>query len=323
MPKPSVYISRLLPDAVMRVIAERFDSTGSPPEESPSRDRMRAGLQGADAMICTLTEQVDADLLAGAPRLRLIANCAVGYNNIAVEAAKARGIVVTNTPDILTETTADLAWALLLAVARRVPEGHQLVQTNRWTGWGPTQLLGSDVHGKTLGIVGMGRIGRAVARRAAGFGMPVLYCGRDGAGAGSGQRLETAMRPVSLQELLAHADFISLHVPLTADTRHLIGQRQIDSMRPTAYLINTSRGPIVDEAALVEALRANRIAGAALDVYEREPEIHPGLRGLSNVVTLPHVGSATLQTRIAMGMACVENVTAYLIDQREPPNRVA
>jgi len=231
----------------------------------------------------------------------------------------ARGIVVTNTPDVLTETTADLTWGLLLAVARRIPEGERLVRDTRWSGWGPTQFLGSEVHGRTLGIVGLGRIGRAVARRASGFGMPVLYTSRqslsrDDEKSFNGQAL-------SLTDLLAAADFVSLHVPLTEHTRHLIGKKELALMRSTAFLINTARGAIVDEAALAEALAAGRPAGAGLDVYEHEPDIHPGILRLSNVVLLPHLGSATARTRIRMGMMVIENITAVL-SGKQPPNRV-
>jgi len=258
-------------------------------------------------------------VLKAAPHLRVIANYAVGYNNIAVDEAKAKGVVVTNTPDVLTEATADLTWALLLATARRVPEGDRLVRSGAWTGWEPTQLLGADVCGKTLGIIGMGRIGRAVARRAKGFDMPVRYYNRTTLDPST---LNDQWRPTSWQEVLAGSDFISLHVPLTAETHHLIGSAELRLMRPTAYLINTTRGPVVDEAALVAAIQEGRLAGAGLDVYEHEPALHPGLRALPQVVTLPHLGSATLNTRIQMGMICVQNILAVL-EGRPAPNRVA
>jgi glyoxylate reductase len=257
-------------------------------------------------------------MLSKASHLRVIANYAVGYNNIDLDAARTHNIIVTNTPDILTESTADLTWALLLATARRVPEGHSLVQHGAWTGWEPRQLLGADVFGRTLGIIGMGRIGQAVARRAAGFKMPVLYHNRTPKDFPD----HPSWKSVALNDVLSQADFLTLHVPLTADTRHLIARRELQLMRPTAYLINVARGSVIDEAALVEAIQEGRLAGAGLDVYEHEPAIHPGLLSLSNVVTLPHLGSATHATRIRMGMVCLENVVAVLEGQ-QALNRIA
>lgn len=318
MSLPTLYVSRLLPPPVMAILKERFRLTGQQKTKPPSQEEVKEGLREAQGAICTLTERIDREILEEAPNLRVIANYAVGYNNIDLEAARAQGIVVTNTPDVLTEATADLTWALLLAVARRVPEGHRLVQQGEWTGWEPTQLLGAEVHGMTLGIVGMGRIGQAVARRASGFTMPILYCSRRPV---SQPVQEQPWRLVPLDELLSSSDFISLHVPLTSETHHLIGARELHLMRPTAYLINTARGPVVDEAALVEALRGGRPAGAGLDVYEQEPALHPGLRSLSQVVTLPHLGSATLDARVRMGLVCIENVHAVL-EGRPVPNRV-
>lgn len=314
---PALYVARLLPDPVMAVIRERFRLTVPPTADPPSRKALLAGFREADAAICTLTEQIDQDVLIAAPRLRVIANYAVGYNNVDVAAAQARGMVVTNTPDVLTEATADLTWALLLAAARRIPEGHELMQGGAWKGWEPTQLLGADVSGQVLGVIGMGRIGRAVARRAAGFNMRVLYYSR----APTPSTLDERWRRVSFEQILAHSDFLSLHVPSTPDTRHLIGAKELRRMRPTAFLINTSRGPVVDEAALVDALREGRLAGAGLDVFEQEPHMHPGLRSLPHVVTLPHLGSATLSTRTRMGMMCIENIVAVL-EGRPAPNRV-
>lgn len=316
---PALYLSRLLPPPVMAILKNRFRLTGRPEASPPSREQVKEGLREAQGAICTLTERFDREILEGAPRLQVIANYAVGYNNIDVEAAKGKGIVVTNTPDVLTEATADLTWALLLAAARRIPEGHWLVRQGLWIGWEPTQLLGAEVYGKTLGIIGMGRIGQAVARRAAGFNMPVLYCSRRAAVQPVPER---PWQHVSLEELLSSSDFISLHVPLTTDTQHLIGAPELQLMRPTAFLINTSRGPVLDEAALVEALRDGHIAGAGLDVYEQEPALHPALRSLTQVVTLPHLGSATLDARVRMGLVCIENVQAVL-EGRPAPNRVA
>jgi glyoxylate reductase len=318
MIKPSLYVTRQLPDPVMLALTERFRLTQPPETAPPNRDTVLAGIRDADALICTLAEQIDAPMLSNASHLRVIANYAVGYNNIDLDAARTHNIIVTNTPDILTESTADLTWALLLATARRVPEGHSLVQYGAWTGWEPRQLLGADVFGRTLGIIGMGRIGQAVARRAAGFKMPVLYHNRTPKNFPD----HPCWKSVGLDDVLSQADFLTLHVPLTADTRHLIGPRELQLMRPTAYLINVARGPVVDEAALVDAIQNGRLAGAGLDVYEHEPAIHPGLLALDNVVTLPHLGSATHATRIHMGMMCLENVAAVL-EGRPAPNRVA
>jgi len=303
----------------MTVIHEHFDLTVPPLDRSPTQAEIQAGIRESQAVICTLNERFDGDMLAAAPSLRVIANYAVGYNNIDVDAAKARGVIVTNTPDVLTNATADITWALILAVARRVVEGDQLVRQNQWTGWSPTQMLGVDLSGKTLGIIGMGRIGLAVARRAAGFEMTVLYWTRSGRPL---QPANPAWQRVSFEELLRRSDFLSPHIPLTPDTHHLLNDAALRLMKPTAFLINAARGPVVDEAALVQALQEHRLAGAGLDVYEKEPELHPGLRELSQVVLLPHLGSATIETRIRMGMMCVENVLAVL-EGKPVPNRVA
>ncbi len=318
MAKPTLYVSRLLVAPVMAAIRERFHLALEPDIAPPSRKTLSQGLRNAQAIITTLTEHIDETLLRGAPRLQVIANHAVGHNNIDLQAAKARGVIVTNTPDVLTDATADLTWALLLAAARRVTEGHRLVQTGAWTGWEPTQLLGTEVSGKTLGLIGMGRIGQAVARRAAGFGMTVLYASHKSVPSPDPVK---PWQQVALETLLRQADFISLHVPLTAATRHLIGEQAFSLMRPTAILLNTSRGPVVDEAALVAALKTARLAGAGLDVYEDEPLVHPGLLALPQVVTLPHLGSATQGTRVRMGLLWVENVLAVL-EGRPAPNRV-
>ncbi len=314
-----LYLARPLPDPVMAVIRKRFSLTVPPADSPPSRSAILAGIREARAVICTLNERFDRDLLAAAPSLRVIANYAVGYNNIDMEAAKARGVIVTNTPDVLTNATADITWALILAVARRIVEGDQLVRQDGWGGGAPTQLLGVDLTGKTLGIIGMGRIGQAVARRAVGFEMNVLYWTRSERPLPSGN---PAWQRVSFDDLLSRSDFLSLHVPLTPDTTHLINDAALRRMKPTAFLINAARGPVVDEAALVKALQEGRLAGAGFDVYEKEPELYQGLRELSQVVLLPHLGSATTETRIKMGMMCVENVLAVL-EGKPAPNRVA
>jgi glyoxylate reductase len=302
----------------MATLRERYRLVAEPAEDAiPTAEDLRAGFAESDAVICMLSDTINADLLSCATKLKILANYAVGYNNIDLTATKARGIVVTNTPDVLTDATADLAWALMLTVARRVVEGDRWIRTGTWRGWAPTQLLGADIAGKTLGIIGMGRIGQAVAQRAQGFRMRVLYESRRTVAPPQGVAWER--RP--LDQLLAEADFISLHVPLTEATRHLIGARELSLMKPTAILINTARGPVVDEEALVSALKAGTIAGAGLDVYEQEPLVHPGLVELPNVVLLPHVGSGTLETRIRMGRICLDNIEAVL-NGRPAPNRI-
>lgn len=316
--KPLLYVSRLLPDPVMAAIRERFTLIREPTDAAPSLPALQEGLSKAVAAIVTLTDRIDAETIESARGLKILANYAVGYNNIDVDAAQRRGMIVTNTPEVLTDATADLTWALILATARRVIEGDQLVRSGQWTGWVPTQLLGAAVAGKTLGIIGMGRIGQAVAERAAGFRMNVLYHSRHRIDTQRGTR---AWELRTLPALLGESDFVTIHVPLTAETRHLIGLHQLAQMRRTAILINTARGPIVDEAALVSALRDGTIAGAGLDVFEDEPRIHPDLPALKQVVLLPHLGSATLAARVEMGMICVKNVEAVLAGQ-SAPNRI-
>ncbi len=315
MAHPSLYITRILPDPVMAAVRRAYRLVSEPIDRVPTTSEYQDGFALADAAIATLADPVNAALLSHAGRLKVLANYAVGYNNIDLDAARERGIVVTNTPDVLTDATADLTWALLLAVARRVPEGDAWLRTGKWPGWAPTQMLGSDLAGKVLGIVGMGRIGLAVAQRARGFGMLVLYAGLQ---PGPSPSPFTTWTRVPLHDLLAQADFVSLHVPLTASTHHLIGPTELALMKPTSFLINTSRGAVIDEQALVSALRAGTIAGAGLDVYEQEPIVDAGLIALPNVVLLPHLGSATLETRIRMGMICLENIAAVLSGRLAP-----
>jgi glyoxylate reductase len=317
MDRPLLYITRLLPQPVLDAIPRNYDVLFERTDRPPTVEELRRGFAQADAVICTLTDRIDASLLSHTTKLKIIANYAVGYNNIDLSATTQRGIIVTNTPDVLTDATADLTWALLLAVSRRVVEGDTWVRTGNWPGWTPTQLLGADVAGKVLGIVGMGRIGQAVAQRAAGFRMPVIYAGRHPVPTPSNLTWEW----LPLDTVLAQSDFLSLHVPLTDTTRHLIGQRELALMKPTAYLINTSRGPVIHEAALVSALKARTIAGTALDVYEQEPLVSAGLLSLPNVILLPHLGSATLETRVRMGRICLDNIAA-LLEGRPVPNRV-
>ena len=315
---PPIYVSRVLPDPVMAAIRERFTLVREPLDVSPGPSALRSGLSESVAAIVTLTDRLDADMLAAAARLKIVANYAVGYNNIDVEAARQRGIVVTNTPDVLTDATADLTWALILATARRVIEGDRLVRSGQWTGWTPTQLLGTAVAGRTLGVIGMGRIGQAVAQRAAGFRVKVCYCSRRHVDSPSDA---VAWEFLPLQALLAGSDIVTIHAPLTQETRHLIGAQELAKMRRTAILINTARGPIVDESALVAALSNGAISGAGLDVFEEEPRLHPRLATMPQVVLLPHLGSATMDARVEMGMTCMKNIEAVLSGQ-PAPNRV-
>jgi glyoxylate reductase len=285
-------------------------------ERSLTRPDLVARLSGKQGLVCLITDTIDADLLEACPDLRVVANVAVGYNNVDVAAATRRGVVVTNTPDVLTETTADFAWTLLMATARRLAEADRYVRDGRFTQWEFMLLLGGDVHGKTLGIVGFGRIGRAMARRARGFNMPVLY--QDTVAADPATERELGASQADLPTLLREADFVSLHTPLLTETRHMINAESLRTMKRTAYLINASRGPVVDEAALVHALKEGWIAGAGLDVYEEEPKIHPGLLSLPNVVLAPHIASGSYETRLQMAMLAIENCLAVLAGQRPP-----
>lgn len=290
-----------------------------PFDDPPPRELVLDRVRGAAAVVCTLTERIDAELLAAAGEgLRVVATFAVGYDNIDLAACAARGVRVTNTPGVLTNATADIAWCLILAAARHVVPGDRLVRAGQWRGWTPTQLLGLELSGATLGVVGAGRIGSAVARRGAGFDMRIVY-----AHPRANEELDRALaaRRVELAELLSQADVVTLHVPMRPGNRHLIGAAQLEQMKPTAILINTARGPIVDETALVECLRQRRIAAAGLDVYEAEPQLAPGLAELPNVVLLPHLGSGTTATRQAMSRMVAENALAVLRGD-EPPNPV-
>jgi glyoxylate reductase len=313
--RPTVFVTRSLPspgvspmrEAGLVVDHRDLDST-------PSRAELLAGVADADALLCLLTDRVDAEVLDAAPGLRVVANYAVGFDNIDVAAATARRVVVTNTPDVLTEATADLAWSLILGAARRVGEGDALVRSGGWAAFSPMLLLGAPVAGRTLGIVGLGAIGTAVARRARGFDMPVLYTGPHRRAEAEAQ---TGARWVPLAELLARSDVVSLHAPLRADNRHLVDADALALMKPTAILVNTARGGLVDEPALVAALRDGTIAAAGLDVYEREPALSAGLADLPNALLLPHIGSATTEARAAMVQLCCDNIAA-VFDGRRP-----
>jgi glyoxylate reductase len=318
-----IFVARQIPDAGLNLLCEAFgkDSVAVFPEDRIiSREELLAGVKGVDAILPILTDKIDGEVLdAAGPQLKVVANFAVGYNNIDVPAATARKIPVTNTPGVLTDTTADLTFALILAVARRMGEGERMVRARQWPGWGPMQLMGSDVYGKTLGIFGMGRIGQAVARRAVGFDMKVLYTKRTRLDAETEKQLHA--RHVDKETLLAESDYISIHCPLLPETTHAFGAAEFAAMKTSAYLINTSRGPVVDEAALVTALKHNVIAGAGLDVYEQEPTLHEGLYDCENAVIAPHLGSATLETRGKMAMIAATNIIARLRGER-PPNCV-
>ena len=316
---PRILITRSLPHEAMSLARARAAVEFHPgPHPMPLADLI-ARLKDKAGLVCLITDAIDAEVLRGAPGLKVVANVAVGFNNIDVAAATARGIVVTNTPDVLTETTADFAWALLMAVARRVVEGDGYVRAGKFSQWEWELLWGADVHGKTLGIFGFGRIGKAVARRARGFGMRILY--HDTVRADAAAERELGATYVDKATLLKESDFVTLHALLSPETRHLIGAAELRQMKPTAYLINASRGPCVNEAELVQALREGRIAGAALDVYEEEPKVHPGLLSLPNVVLAPHIASASRETRLRMATLAVENCLAVL-EGKTPPTPV-
>src|SRR5882724_3183125 len=276
---------------------------------------LMARLKDKEGLVCQITDTIDAEVLGAAPTVKVVANVAVGYNNIDVAAAHRRGVVVTNTPDVLTETTADFAWALLMATARRVVEADRFARSGQWHRWQWDLLWGADVYGKTLGLVGFGRIGRAVARRALGFNMRVLY--QDAVRADAAVERELRASRTDLEPLLAESDFVSLHTPLLPETRHLLNERTLRLMKESAVLVNASRGPVVDEAALVRALKEGWIGGAGLDVFEEEPKIHPGLVPLKNVVLAPHIASASFDTRLAMATLAVRNCLAVL--EGKPP----
>ncbi|MBL8294018.1 MAG: D-glycerate dehydrogenase [Bryobacterales bacterium] len=307
---------RVFPEAV-DFLRRDFDVDYEGTDEGLSPQVLAARVQGVQGIVSQLTDRFDASVIEALDGVKVLANVAVGYDNIDVPAATKKGIFVTNTPDVLTETTADFAWALLMAAARRIVEGHAFVHSGQWKRWTIDLLAGQDVWGKTLGIFGLGRIGQAVARRGRGFGMQVLY--HDAQRAPEAVEQELGARFVSKDELLGVSDYVSLHVPLTDGTRKLIGTAELERMKPTAILVNTSRGPVVDEAALAEALQRRVIASAGLDVFEREPQVHPLLLNVDNVVLAPHIASASVETRRRMSMMAAENCAAAL-QGRRPAN---
>jgi glyoxylate reductase len=303
-----VLVTREIPDAGLSVL-EGFDVTVLS-ESQPGREELLEAVSGAAGILATVTEKIDAELMdAAGDELKVVANMAVGYDNVDLEAAHERGVVVTNTPEVLNETTADTAFMLMLAAARRLGEAERLLRSGGWDAWGPKQLTGPDVWGKTLGIVGFGRIGQALARRAKGFAMDIAY--HDQYRNEDAER-ELGARYLDLEELLRASDFVSIHTPLTPETTHLIGAKELSSMKREAVLVNTSRGPVVDEAALADALAESRIFAAGLDVYENEPEVHPKLLELENVVLAPHIGSASIETRDKMAALAAENLATVL-----------
>jgi len=310
--RPRVVVTRRLPQPVEEELSRDFDARLNRDDQPLGPDGLKEALQTADALLCTVTDRLTAEVLGAEPRrARMLANFGVGFNHIDVQTAKHLGLAVSNTPDVLTEATADLAITLLLMVSRRTGEGERHVRSGSWTGWRPTHMLGSQVSGKVLGLVGMGRIARAVARRAHhGFGMRVIF--HDPYPPSPSEAASLGAEPrASLDHVLEEADFVSLHCPATPETRHLMNRERLGRMQRSSFLINTARGDVVDEAALAEALSEGTIAGAALDVFEKEPQISPQLLSLENVVLLPHLGSATHETRIAMGMRALENLRLF------------
>ena len=305
-----VLVTRPVPDVALQILGEQFEVEVLEEGAAERPGALEGALADCDGALVLITEAIGAGHFSAAPNLKVVANMAVGYNNIDTAAANLHGVTVTNTPDVLTETTADLAWALILGVARRVVESDTFLRAGRFDRWGPLMLLGPDVHGKRLGIVGMGRIGEAVARRGRlGFGMGVSYWNRTPR---AGVEEELDAQPCSLPELLATCDVVSVHVPLNEETHHLIGREQLQAMKSGAILINTARGPVIDEAALVEALEAGEIWGAGLDVFEEEPRVHPGLMHRTDVVLLPHIGSGSLETRNRMAELAARNIVEVL-----------
>ncbi len=317
--KPSILISRLLPEEALAQARSRAAVDVHEADKPLERSELLARLRGRQGLVCLITDTIDVPLLDACPGLKVVSNVAVGFNNIDVAAATQRGVVVTNTPDVLTETTADFAWTLLMATARRLVEADRYVREGKFTQWEFMLLLGGDIHGKTLGIVGFGRIGRAMARRALGFNMRVLY--QDAVAADAATEKELRATRVDTATLLRESDFVTLHTPLLPETQHLINAQSLRTMKKTAYLVNASRGPVVDEAALAQALKEGRIAGAGIDVFEREPEVHPALIGLPNVVLAPHIASASSDTRVKMARLAVDNCLAVL-EGRTPPTPV-
>ena len=317
MSKPAILSTRPLFPAARTILDQHFDVDYWKPSERIPREDLLKRVADKEGLVCLLTEKVDDELLTAAPKLRIASTVSVGYDNIDVAACTKHKVVATNTPGVLDDTTADFAWTLLMAIARRLLEGDAWMRSGTWPGWDLDQLVGGDVWGKTLGVLGFGRIGRGVARRAQGFEMRVLYS--DAVRASAEVEKELNAEFVDRDRLFRESDFISVHVPLLPDTRHLISKNNLEKMKRTAFLVNTSRGPVVDEAALAEALENKKIAGAALDVFEHEPKVHPALLMRKDVILTPHIASASVETRTKMAVMAANNVVA-LFEGRRPPN---
>lgn len=317
--KPRVFVSRRVPQPGLDILERECEIKVNPYDRILTKEELIEGIKEVDGLLCLLTDSIGREIMSVNTNLKIISNCAVGYDNIDVEEATRRKIMVTNSPGVLNETTADLTWALLMSIARRIVESDKFTREGKFKGWAPMLFLGSDVHHSTLGIVGLGRIGRAVAKRARGFEMRILYTDVERVAKEVEDEFGAAF--VSLEELLSSSDFVTIHAPLLPETYHLIGEKELKMMKKTAYLINTARGPLVDEKVLVQALQERWIAGAALDVYENEPDLAPGLAELHNVVVVPHIGSASIATRGKMATMAATNLVAGL-KGKVPPNLV-
>jgi len=315
--KPILFLTRRIPEPAIKRLEEKFTLKINPYNRALTHQELIEGVKDAEALICLLTDNIDKEVISAAPKLKVISSYAVGYNNIEVEYATQRGIAVCNTPGVLTETTADLTWALILATCRRISESERFLRKGNFKGWEPMLMLGLDVYGKTLGIIGMGRIGQAVAKRATGFAMRIIYYND----VPVSNTLPFETTETDLQTLLKEADIITLHLPLTKETFHLIGKEEFALMKENAVLINTSRGAVIDEKELIKALSEKRIFSAGLDVYENEPDIPQELLALENVVLLPHIGSASIETRTKMALLAAENAIAVM-KGRKPPAQV-
>jgi glyoxylate reductase len=314
-----VFVTRRIPEPGLEMLRARCQVEVNPEDRVLSKEEIIEGIQGKDALLCLLTDEIDEEIMDANPNLKVISNYAVGFNNIKVAEATRRGLPITNTPGVLTETTADMAWTLLMAAGRRLVEADKFTRAGKYNGWGPMLLLGYDIYGKTLGLVGLGRIGEAMVKRGHGFGMKILYFDANRRSPEEEKALGIEYR--QLDQLLAEADYVSLHVPLLSSTHHLISQREFGLMKESAVLVNSARGPIVDEKALAKALKEGQIAAAGLDVYENEPAVEPELLGLENVILAPHIASATRETRTKMATMAAENLLSVL-DGKVPPNIV-
>ncbi|MFW5993988.1 MAG: 2-hydroxyacid dehydrogenase [Halanaerobiaceae bacterium] len=310
MNKPKVYVSRIIPETGMNILKENCEVTVNQKDEQLSKRELIENLKDKDGALVMLSDEIDRELIEVCPDLKAVSNLAVGYNNIDVEAAREAGIIATNVPEVLTEATAELTWALLMAVARRVVEADKFLRAGKFDGWGPQLLMGNDIYGKKLGIIGFGDIGQAVARKAAGFDMEIAYNKRTRLSMTTEKRLGVEYK--NIPQLLAESDYITINAPLNSESYHLIGTEELQIMKETAYIINTGRGPIIDEKALVEALKEGVIAGAALDVFENEPDVEPGLLELDNVVLTPHIGSASKEARYELAEKAASDLVAAL-----------